>query len=90
MVSDVCLLSAWGVVCSRGLSQRQAGWGVGGETPAACWWCQLWGRQTAPFRSLLDPIAVPNRQTDAQSWGGIGGAAPDGPSSLQEAHVLSL
>lgn len=58
-------------------------------TPAACWWCQLWGRQTAPFRSLLNPIAVPDRQVAAQSpWGG--GAAPDGPVSLQEAHVLSL
>lgn len=32
------------------LSQRQAAWGVGGPTPATRWWCQPWGRQTAPFR----------------------------------------
>lgn len=71
MVSDACQLSSWGIVCSRGLSQSQAAWGVGGATPAACWWCQLWGRQTAPFRSLLDPVAVPGRQVAAQSpWGG--------------------
>lgn len=90
MGSDACLLSPWGIVCSRGLSQRQAAWGVGSATLAACWWCQLWGRQTAPFRSLLDPVAVPHRQAAAQSQWGVGGAAPDGPSSLQEARVLSL
>ena len=64
--------------------------GEGGETPASCWWRQLWGRQTAPFHFLLDPVAEPGRQVAAQSQRGVGGAAPDGPSSLQEAHVLSL
>lgn len=96
VVSDACLLSSWGIVCSRGLSQRQAAWGVGGATPAACWWCQLWGRQTAPFRSLLDPVAVPGRQAAAQSQWGVGRGCsrwpqfpPGSPCSLPSSRIWS-
>lgn len=94
MVSDACQLSPWGIVCSRGLSQRQAVWGVGGETPASCWWCQLWGRQTAPFHSLLDPVAVPGRQVAAQSQQGSWGCCsrwpqlpPGSPCSLPPSRL---
>uniref|UniRef100_A0A8I6AFE2 Cornichon family AMPA receptor auxiliary protein 2 n=1 Tax=Rattus norvegicus TaxID=10116 RepID=A0A8I6AFE2_RAT len=37
-----CLFRGWGWG-ETVLSQRQAAWGVGGSTPAACWWCQLGG-----------------------------------------------
>lgn len=48
---------------------------MGGVTPAACWWCQLRGRQMAPFRSLLDPVAVPVKwgacPESMRSWGKV-------------------
>lgn len=54
------------------LSQRQAAWGVGGSTPAACWWCQLGGRQTVPFRpcwTLLLCLSGRQRHRDNEELG---------------------
>lgn len=86
MVSDVCQLSPWGIVCSRGLSQRQAAWGVGGATPAACWQCQLWGRQTAPFRS---PCWTPLPCLAGRPVPRVNGECVWGGRGLQMAPALS-
>lgn len=68
----------------QGLSQRQEAWGWEARHPPACWWCQLWGRQTAPFRPCWTPLLCLTWAGGCPELGRTGGAAPDGPSSSRK------